>query len=125
MSEFLMRVVSNMQDRVTGPLHLRIIFQPAMASFFAIRSGLRDAKLRRTPYFEAIVTGARSEAELIRSGWRNVGKIFILAMVLDLVFQIFAFHRIYPGGVVLVALILALVPYVIVRGLVARIARKR
>ena len=41
------------------------------------------------------------------------------------VYQIIVARFVYPGEVVIVALLLAIVPYLLVRGLVTRIARTR
>ena len=53
-----------------------------------------------------------------------MGRVFILALVLDAVYQIIVIHFLYPGEMIIVAIILAIVPYLILRGLVTRIARK-
>jgi hypothetical protein len=39
MDHIWMRVASNLAARVTGPMKFRLVLQPAMAAFFAIRSG--------------------------------------------------------------------------------------
>ena len=59
---------------------------------------------------------------MAKNGWKSVGKVFILAIVLDVVYQLIE-HRwtVYPGEAVLVAIILAIVPYLLIRGPVNRI----
>jgi hypothetical protein len=47
----------------------------------------------------------------------------VLALVLDVVYQIIAEHFVYSGEAITVAIVLALVPYLILRGLVTRLAR--
>jgi hypothetical protein len=59
---------------------------------------------------------------MIREGWKQVGKIFILAVVLDVIYQYMVLHTVYPGEVIIVAFVLAIVPYLVLRGLVNRIA---
>jgi hypothetical protein len=44
--------------------------------------------------------------------------------VIDVVYQIIAHRWVYPGEAVLVAVILAIVPYLLIRGPVNRIARR-
>ena len=44
----------------------------------------------------------------------------MLAVVLDVVYQIIAEHFVYPGEAITVAIVLALVPYLILRGLEVR-----
>ena len=51
------------------------------------------------------------------------GKIFILAIIIDLVEQLIFFRYSYPGEALLVAFILAFIPYLLIRGIVNRIAR--
>jgi hypothetical protein len=109
--------------RVSGPMDFRLILQPAMAVFFAVRSGLADAREGRPPYFWALLTGETSREAMIESGWKSVGRVFMLAVALDVVYQLIVFRWVYPLQALVVAFILAIVPYVAVRGLVTRIAR--
>lgn len=118
------RVVSQLLARVSGPLKFRLLMQPAMAAFLAIRSGLADAKAGKPPYFWALCSQPGERANLIKDGWKNVGKVFLLAVVLDVVYQLIVLHFVYPGEAIIVAIILAIVPYLILRGLVMRVARR-
>lgn len=124
MDEFWTRVGHNLIDRVSGPMKFRLVLQPAMATIFAIRSGLADARLGKAPYLWALLSGSSNRQAMAKDGWKSVGKVFILAMVLDAVYQLIEEHFIYPGEMIIVAFILALVPYLIVRGLVTRAARR-
>lgn len=119
-----MRFVENLVDRVTGPMKFRLLLQPLMAVIFAVMSGLKDAKAGKPPYFWALLTDPSHRREMIRDGWKSVGKVFVLALILDVVYQVIVLHFVYPGEAIVVALVLAIVPYLIVRGLVTRIARK-
>jgi hypothetical protein len=94
-----------------------------MAAFFAIRSGLADAKAGKSPYFWGLLTNRGHRADMLKDGWKSVGRVFILALVLDAVYQIIVLHFVYLGEMIIVSLILAIVPYLIVRGLVTRFAR--
>ena len=124
MSEVWMRLVENLGDRVTGPMKFRLVLQPAMAMFFALKDGLNDAKAGRPPYFWSLIWDPATRADMLRSGWKSVGKILVLALVLDVVYQVIALHFVYPGEAIAVAFLLAIVPYLIVRGLAGRLARK-
>ena len=63
---------------------------------------------------------------MLKEGWKSIGKVFTLAVVLDIVYQLIE-HRwqVYPGEAVLVAIILAIIPYLLVRGPINRIIRWR
>jgi hypothetical protein len=123
MDDMWVRFTTQLIDRVTGPLHFRLVLQPLMAAFFAIRSGLADASSDRPPYFWGLFSDRAHRREMIKDGWKSVGRVFLLAIVLDVVYQLYVLHFVYPGEAIAVALILAIVPYLILRGLVTRVAR--
>jgi len=54
-----------------------------MASIFAILAGLKHAKGGKPPYAWALVTNPGRRAWLLRDGWKSVGKVFVLAIVID------------------------------------------
>jgi hypothetical protein len=122
MDPIITRIAHNMVERVTGPMKFRLLLQPAMATFFAIRGGLQDAKQCKPPYFWGLFTDKGERESMLKDGWKSIGKVFILAIVLDVVYQLIE-HRwtVYPGEAVLVAIILAIVPYLLIRGPVNRI----
>lgn len=124
MQDVWTRIVEHMVSRVSGPMKFRLVLQPVMASIFAIRSGLADAKAGRAPYFWTLVSDPAQRDYMIKDGWKGVGKVFILALVLDVVYQIIVLRFVYPGEAILVAFILAILPYLILRGLVTRLARQ-
>ncbi len=124
MGEIWMRIMENMADRVSGPFQFRLLLQPLMAAIFAIRSGLLDARTGKPPYFWGLVSNPERRADMLRDGWKSVGKVFLFALLLDAVYQIIVLHFVYPGEAIIVAFVLAILPYLILRGLVTRIARK-
>jgi hypothetical protein len=123
MEEFLMRVWTNVMDRVGGPMTFRLILQPTMAMLLAVLAGLKDAREGRPPYFWTILSEPSQRMQLIREGWKSTARVFILAVVMDIIYQFIVQRWIYPGEVVIVAVLLALVPYLLTRGPVTRIAR--
>lgn len=125
MDDIWMRIVENLADRVSGPLKFRLFLQPVMASIFAILAGLKDARAGKPPYLWALATDPAHRADMLKDGWKSVGKVFILALVLDVVYQIIVLRFVYPGEAIIVAFVLAIVPYLILRGLITRIARNR
>ncbi len=123
MEDLLSRVVEDLVGRVSGPMKFRLILQPVMAALFAIRSGLKDAKENKPPYFWAMFTSPESRVDMMRDGWKSVGRVFILGIIMDAIYQFIVFRWFYPGEALLVAAILALIPYLLIRGPVNRIAR--
>jgi hypothetical protein len=43
MGDYITRLLYDLGARVSGPMHFRLLMQPAMAAIFAVRAGLRDA----------------------------------------------------------------------------------
>ena len=125
MDDIWMRFVENLNDRVTGPMKFRLLLQPAMAAFFAIRAGLLDAKTGKPPYFWSLVTEPAHRIDMLKDGWKSVGKVFLIALLLDVIYQVMVLKWVYPGEAIYVAIVLAILPYLILRGLVTRIARKK
>jgi hypothetical protein len=41
--------------------------------------------------------------------WNDVGKVFFVAIVLDLIYELLVYRWVYPGQAVIVATILALI----------------
>ncbi len=48
----------------------------------------------------------------------------LLAIILDVIYQIIVLHWLYPVQTLIVAMTLAIVPYLVVRGLTNRIATR-
>jgi hypothetical protein len=120
-----MRLAQNLIDRFSGPMNFRFILQPVMASIFAIVAGLKDAKAGKAPYFWSLLTGQARRVDSIKEGWKSLGKVIIVALVLDLAYQIIVLHFVYPGEAIIVAFVVVIAPYLIVRGLVTRLTAKK
>jgi hypothetical protein len=110
--------------RPEGPLAFRFYLQPAMAVVFAIRDGLKDAHSNRPAYFWALFTASGHRRELLRDGWKSFGKIFVVAIVMDVVYQLIVLHSLRPLQTIAVATLLAVIPYVVFRGPVNRAAKR-
>jgi hypothetical protein len=117
------RLWTNLIGRIGGPLTFRLIIQPTVAAFFAIRAGLKDAQAGRVPYGWVIFTDRVNRRNLLREGWKDVAKVFVIAIAIDFVYQISELRWFYPEEALIVAVILALLPYLLLRGPTNRIAR--
>ena len=124
MEDVLARVWENLVGRVGGPLTFRLILQPMMAAILAIRAGVKDAREGRPPYFWAIFTDPVNRRALLREGWKDVAKVFVIAVMIDCIYQIIELRWFYPSEALMVAAILAVLPYLLIRGPLNRIARR-
>jgi hypothetical protein len=130
--ENLDRMWDDILNRPGGPMTFRFILQPAMAVVAALRDGVHDARLGRRPYFWALLRGVRDSQGVRdlqgRSGrlWEGIistARIIILGVVMDSIYQWVMFKTFYPGQAAVIAVLLAFVPYLLLRGPIARIAR--
>ena len=84
---------------------------------------MRDAQAGRPAYFFAIFTDAVHRSDRLRECWGAVWKVFVVTAILDTIYEIIVLKTIYPGETLIVAVALAVVPYVVVRGPANRITR--
>lgn len=125
MQIILANLATELIARLDGPLHFRFYIQPLMAVVFAFRDGRIDAAKGGTPYGWAIFTEPEHRRFLIKEGWKGVSKVFILALLLDLVYQFIALRSLNLVTALIVACLLAIIPYVLLRGLANRLTRRR
>jgi hypothetical protein len=113
----------NFLARPSGSLNLRFIVQPTMAGLLALRAGIQDAREGRQGYVWALVSNPERRFQLLHDGWRGARTPFLVAIVLDCIYQLVTVQFIYPLELLLTATLLALIPYILLRGPFNRIAR--
>jgi hypothetical protein len=111
-------------ERIGGPFTFRFYLQPLMAMFFATRDGVRDARAGRPAYLWSFLIDPSRRREDVRSAWRAIGKVFVLALVIDLVYQLFVLGGLRPVQGLFIAAALAIVPYLLLRGPVNCLVRR-
>ena len=123
MEEIFTRLWNDLIGRIGGPMSFRLLLQPTMAMIFAIRDGLKDAREGRPAYFYSLFTDPENRRSRLREGFKAVSRVFTFAIVMDLIYQVIVLRWFYPFQALIVASVLALLPYILVRGPVNRIAR--
>ena len=118
--ETLSRGVEQLLGRASGPLHFRLLFMPIVVTILAIRAHLRDVREGHPLYLGAFFTSPTERKRLFRSGLKDFGRVFVVACVLDTIYQIVALRGFYPVQMLIVAVACAIVPYFIIRGPVTR-----
>ena len=118
------RIWHDLMERPDAPMRFRFILQPLMATIVAIRDGLKDARTGRSPYFWTMLGTPRERTRRLDEGLNATARIILLGLVMDAIYQSIVLRRFYPAEAVIVALLFAFVPYVIMRGPAARIARR-
>jgi hypothetical protein len=125
MDEILARFWDDLIGRTTGPLTFRFILQPLMAVLYAYRDGRSDARAGRPPYFWTILTEPGERGALLHQGWAAMARVIGLGVVMDVIYQLTVLGRLYPGELIVIVLLLAFVPYLLLRGPFNRLMRRR
>lgn len=118
------RIWHDLVARPDAPMRFRFILQPVMAAVVAIRHGLNDARTGRSPYFWTMLSNPRERAQRLDEGLNATARIILLGLVMDAIYQVLVLSQFYPAEAVIVALLFAFIPYLIIRGPAARIARR-
>ncbi len=117
------RIWHNLIGRIDGPMTFRFILQPIMATIAAMHDGLKDARTGRTPYLWTIVTRPLKSGSRLHEGLISTARVILLGLCMDLIYQFIAFDTFHPAEAVIIAGFLAFLPYLLLRGPIARIAR--
>ena len=123
MDDIWTRVVENMMARVSGPMKFRLVLQPTDGGNFHIpRTRGCEDRQAAVPLGDHHRPAHRRAA---RGRLEERRQDFLLAMVLDVVYQVIVARSVYPGEVIIVAVALAILLDPLLRGLVTRIARSK
>lgn len=118
------RIWQNLLDRPGGPMTFRFILQPIMASVAALIDGIRDARTASSPYLAAILTDPEHRYRYLREGLISTARIILLGIGMDIIYQFIEFGTFFPGEAAIIAVLLAFIPYLLLRGPFARLARR-
>jgi len=118
------RIWDDLVERPDAPVRFRLILQPLMAALVAIRHGLKDARTGRSPYFWTVLRDPHRRVRRLNEGLNGTARIILLAVAMDTIYQMIVLKRFYPTEAVGIAVLLACVPYLVIRGLVTRLARQ-
>jgi len=122
--EFLSRVWTDLLARPSGPYGFRFVLQPLMAALLAVRDGIGDARSGRSPYFWMVMHDKGQHRERFAEALKATARIGALAILIDAAYQLRVLGTFFPDQALIVALLLALFPYLLLRGPVDRIARR-
>lgn len=124
-AEVLGRIGRDIAERPGGPMTFRFILQPCMAALAAFQDGAKDASLGRSPYLWSVLTRENGNAGRLREALIATARIILLGLVMDGIYQAVVLKTFYPGEMLIVAILLAFLPYLLLRGPFCRLARWR
>jgi hypothetical protein len=125
MHEIFARGWTNLLARLDGPLHFRFIVQPLIAMILGALAGLRDARAGESPFLWALLRHPERRSERVKDALRDAASPLLVAAALDGTYQVVEHGGIFLFELVITVAVLAIVPYVLVRGPVTRLARWR
>jgi hypothetical protein len=116
------RIWQNLLERPDGPMSFRFILQPVMAALTAFRDGARDARTGRSPYLWTMLTDRAEAAARLHEGLISTARILLLGLTMDVIYQAVVFETFKPGEAAIITVLLAFLPYALLRGPAARVA---
>ena len=124
-AEELDRFWRNIVARPGGAMTFRFVLQPSMAGIAALRDGINHARLGRPPYLSAVIRGIEGRGSRLWEGIISTARILILSVLMDIFCQLIFLSTFHPAESVPIAILLAFVPYALLRGPIKRAASHR
>jgi hypothetical protein len=115
--------IEELRGRAGGPLTFRLVIMPTVVTILAVRAGLKDARDGHPAFLWAVLAKPTERAWALRSASKDLARVFLMAVIMDTIYQIMVLRGFYILQLLVVAVVCAIVPYVLIRGPVTRIAR--
>jgi uncharacterized membrane protein YidH (DUF202 family) len=112
----------DLSGRADGPLSFRFILQPVMAAVAAFHDGYWDARAGRSPFLWTLLMRPADRVGRMREALIATARIILLGFGMDALYQAWVLKTFYPGEMLAIAFLLALLPYVLLRGAAMHIA---
>lgn len=108
----------NIADRAHGPMTFRFILQPVMAFIAALPDGLNDARHGRSMFSWTRRGFPALKRSKLRQALQSLARVVLLGITMDVIYQMRVSDRFYPVEALVMALLLAVIPYFIFRPLI-------
>ena len=115
------RFWNDIVDRIHGPMTFWFYLQPIMAAVAALPDGIKDARLGHRSFFWSALWGSSAPQGRLREGLISTARVVLLGLSMDVIYQHKVLDRFYPVEALMMALLLAVIPYFIFRWAVERI----
>ena len=117
------RFWSDIFERIHGPMTFRFYLQPVMAALAALPDGIRDARLGHKSFFWSAWWDSSVSTGRLREGFTSIARVVLIGISMDVIYQFKALGRFYPVEALMMAILLAVIPYFFFRWIVERVAR--
>lgn len=118
------RLWSDMSGRFGGPMTFRFFLQPIMAAIAALIDGLRDVREGHRSFFWSAILDRSLKRGRLKEGLVSTARIVLLGISMDIIYQMRVLDDFYPAEAVLIAILLAIVPYFVFRWIVEMVGRR-
>ena len=109
-------------DRVHGPMTFRFYLQPTMAAIAALPDAIRDARVGHRSFFWTARRDPEQRGDCAR-GSISTARVVLLGISMDVIYQYRVLDQFYPVEALVMAILLAVIPYFVFRWVVERVAR--
>ena len=118
------RIWRNLLDAPRGPMSFRFILQPLMSAIVAIHDSVKDARSGRLRHFWTVADDPRERMRRVDCDGQN----HLLGIAMDVIYQFIQRRSIrlallFFFIIELIALLLAFIPYLLIRGPATLIVR--
>jgi hypothetical protein len=117
------RFWADLADRLDGPMTFRFYLQPAMALLAALPGGIRDARAGHKSFFWSALWDSNATTGRLKEGLTSIARVILLGIGMDVIYQFKELDQFYPVEAVMMALLLAVIPYFVFRWIVEQVAR--
>jgi hypothetical protein len=117
------RFWADITDRVHGPMTFRFILQPIMALLAAVPDGIRDARAGHKSFFWSALWNPDAPTGRLKEGITSIARVILLGIGMDVIYQFKELDQFYPVEAVMMALLLAVIPYFVFRWIIELVAR--
>jgi hypothetical protein len=109
--------------RLHGPMTLRFYLQPTLALVAALKDGIKDVRSGHKAFFWTALRDPTQRSGRLREGLASTSQMALIGLAMDLIYQFRVFDRFHPVEAVMMVLLLAVIPYFVLRWIVERVAR--
>jgi hypothetical protein len=103
----------------------RFVLQPTLATLAALRDGVKDARAGRSPFLWTVLSNRAEWGGRLREGLISTARIILLGIAMYTICQIIVLKAFYPAEAAIIAFVLAVAPYVVLRRPIERVGRWR
>jgi hypothetical protein len=112
-------------ERPERLMRFRFVLQPIMAAVAALHDGREDARRGRSPYVWTLLSSPSERTGRLAEGVISTARVLLLGLCMDTIYQLIVLKTFYPAEAAAVAIALGFIPYLLLRGPIARIERWR